>query len=66
MRENKATESSKINVEQPEVERYKELKISMSLEDHQLLIKKAWECQCTPEALVVSQISKLIQSKSQS
>ena len=66
MREKEATKSSKPHVEQADVECYKELKICMSLEEHQLLIQKAWECHCTPEELVVSQISKLIQNESQS
>ena len=65
MREKEATESSKAHVEPSDTECYKELKICMSLEEHQLLIQKAWECHCTPEELVVSQISKLIQNESQ-
>lgn len=62
MRENKATESSRTDVDCSNVESYKELIINMSMEEHHLLIKKAKECKCTPEELVAMQISKLIQT----
>lgn len=62
MRENKATESSRTNVDKSETSGYKELIINMSMEEHQLLIQKALAHKCTPEELVALQISKLIQN----